>query len=229
MNEDESTPLHVAAENGDAEDVTALVNAGVAPDAQDKYGRTPLHVAAQEGHAEAVTALLDAGADPNAQDKGGRTPLHIPALIGDGEAVTALVKAGANPNAQNENGSTPLHFAAKAVAERAEDVTWYQKLMELFRRRAPMVMGRAEAVTALLDAGADPNAQDRGGRTPLHEVARSHDAEVITALVNAAGADPNEQRRDGRTPLHVAAENGDGEAVTVLVNTGADPKESGVN
>lgn len=77
MNEDECTPLHVAAENGDAEDVTALVNDGADPNAQDKGGRTPLHVAAQEGHAEAVTALINAGADRNAQDNYGLTPLDV--------------------------------------------------------------------------------------------------------------------------------------------------------
>ena len=80
-----------------------------------------------------------------------------------------------------------------------------------------------ERVRACLEAGADVNAVNRSGETPLHEAANSSDlAEVIVVLVNA-GADVHARRFDGGTPLHVAlARGGSPEVVEALVAAGAD-------
>ena len=51
--------------------------------------------------------------------------------------------------------------------------------------------GDTAALTALLDAGADPDALDSlGAYTPLHYAARYGHAAAISALLDA-GADPN--------------------------------------
>ena len=52
-------------------------------------------------------------------------------------------------------------------------------------------------VRGLIEAGADPNVQDRFGRTPLHHaVMQFKDPEIVTALLEA-GADPDVQDLDG--------------------------------
>ena len=51
---DEWTPLHLAARYGHKEIVEYLVEKGADVNAKDKEGWTPLHFAAQEGHTEIV-------------------------------------------------------------------------------------------------------------------------------------------------------------------------------
>ena len=84
----------------------------------------------------------------------------------------------------------------------------------------------AATVQDCLGAGADPNARDEFGFTPLHRAARSQTPAVITALVNA-GADPNARTERpsayGFTPLHLAAFGQTPAVVTALLNAGADP------
>ena len=72
------TPLHEAAgENTHAGVVTALVEAGVDPNAQDRDGVAPLHLAAGHGSPAVVTALVAAGADLNVRGLSGKTPLGV--------------------------------------------------------------------------------------------------------------------------------------------------------
>ena len=68
--------------------------------------------------------------------------------------------------------------------------------------------GTGEAVTALLEAGADLNAQDAlSGFTPLHYAAQLRTTiEYVTALL-AAGADPNARDSDGKLPFDYARDN----------------------
>ncbi len=128
------TALHLAAEGGHQAMAEALVAAGAAVDAGTRIGGyTPLHIAARAGHGAVVLRLLEAGADPNARTtNSGVTALHLAAgATGGRSAVAALLDHGADPNAQEGSaGQTPLIFAAAA--------------------------NRADAVTALLTAGADP-------------------------------------------------------------------------
>ena len=71
-----STPMHLAARNGNAETVLALAEAGADPGARDEKGDTPMHLAAEQNAAETVKALAEAGSDPDARNENGDAPIH---------------------------------------------------------------------------------------------------------------------------------------------------------
>ena len=58
---------------------------------------------------------------------------------------------------------------------------------------------------ALIEAGADVNAQDSDGSTPLSFAAEEGNPMIVMELIKA-GADVNLARHDGATPLHMAAQ-----------------------
>lgn len=73
-------------------------------------------------------------------------------------------------------------------------------------------------IERLLAAGADPNASDPAGTTPLLQLcwSRRTDAREIAPLLIRAGADPARASRDGSTPAGVARLTGQFELATLL-------------
>ncbi len=64
---------------------------------------------------------------------------------------------------------------------------------------------KAELVRKLLTAGANPNAKDKKGITPLRYAMRAQDAKVMEMLLKA-GANPNTKIEGGQSLLHLAKE-----------------------
>ena len=81
--------------------------------------------------------------------------------------------------------------------------------------------GEIEAVKQHLAAGADVDAKDKYGRTPLHLSPASGHKEIAELLI-ARGADVNAKNKYGVTPLHFAAGYGRKETVELLITKGAD-------
>jgi len=77
-------------------------------------------------------------------------------------------------------------------------------------------------VKRLLEKGANINAKDNIGWTPLH-FAAYHGITDIVRLLLEHGADINARDADGLTPLHIAAALGHVDAVRLLLRKGADP------
>ena len=85
------------ARGGDAELLTAHVDAGLPVDLTNGAGDTLLLLAAYHRHAPLVRSLLERGADHSRVNDRGQTALAAAVFRQDAEAVTALLRAGADP------------------------------------------------------------------------------------------------------------------------------------
>ena len=97
---------------------------------------------------------------------------------------------------------------------------------------------RSDIVSMLLTLGADVNAKNRRGATPLHDAATGApgserwnpvtQTETVTQLL-AAGADIRAPDATGMTPLHRAVRTRCSAAVSALLNHGADARRTNHN
>jgi uncharacterized protein len=98
------------AREGDTEQLTAYLDAGVPANLTNDKGDTLLILAAYRGHAGTVAALLERGADHSRVNDRGQTPLAAAVFKQSAESVRALVAAGADPDAGQPSARATAQF-----------------------------------------------------------------------------------------------------------------------
>ncbi len=111
----------------------------------DDRASRPLIWAAGEGDDAAVRELLAQGADVHQTSKDGESVLHVASIRGSLETARALLAAGAAPDARTPPGQT-MYMTPSMWA---------------------LYHGHAELVELLLEAGADPTAENEHGKSLL--------------------------------------------------------------
>jgi len=153
-------------------------------------GATPLLIACEKGQLDCVRYLCEQNAEVDKPKKNGVTPLWRACEKGYLEIVRFLVEhGGANLEAWDPNHRGPIHVACRA--------------------------GWLEIARVLVRAGADVNATDHGGFTPLCEACGWGKADLVDWLLKN-GADPLAAGWNGNNGLHLAAWKGYARVVELI-------------
>ncbi|XP_014231650.1 ankyrin-1-like [Trichogramma pretiosum] len=215
------TPLHTICTRGNSDDellaemffdVCDELRSTVRVNTQDIHGRTALHsaLAMNSDNRKLVELLLRKGADPNMADNEGSTALHIICMRRDDGMIEMLLKICAElgvtlqVDARDKSGDTPLHAA--------------------------LSNGRVQTSELLLRNGANPNAANAKGSTPLHSICKHpEDSHILARRVIDVCAElrvtlrVNAQDASGDTALHVALSSGCRNLARLLLSNGANP------
>ena len=217
------TALHLS--TGNINKVRLLVDHGADVNSRSTIGRTPLLVAAAtSGTSEVVGFLLEKGADINAADTTGVTPLIAAASVDDTAVVKLLLAKGATVNAVADVGQSATALMGAAYNGNAEltrlllgrhaqtDILSADRSGTV--RNGPVQFGHvtalhmatasgsAEVVKLLLDAGAQVNAQDIRGMTPLMwSVSTDRPQPQVVSLLLAKGADASVKSNVGESTI----------------------------
>ncbi|RFU35297.1 hypothetical protein B7463_g1040, partial [Scytalidium lignicola] len=176
-------------------------------------GATILHRATENRHrsVELIELITSYGADINAQDNEGNTALHIACndRIIKPKTIKKLLSLGSDPKIKNQDGCTPLHIFQPCLLK-----------IEVIR----------ELIDAFIDAGADLEARDGNGETPLHRiVTMNSNVEFLESLFQHPRVKPDIAARTihgGKTVLHLALQPRIYNAyklLNMLLEYGADP------
>jgi ankyrin repeat protein len=174
QNENDITPLSVAARYGQEAVVRQLIEAGADVDSVSSEYCTPLHQAACEGHDGVTRILIAGGADVNMQDKDEQTALHTAVISGYEQVVQSLLAADAAVNLRDNDDCTPLHHAVK--------------------------IENANIVQYLLEAGADPTVISKDGETP-QSLAKQLSENTIADLFNSPQIIPKQRPEPNFRPV----------------------------
>lgn len=203
MTEERTEALFAAIKAGDEAATLSLLEANPELAEVTLGGVSPVRAATYAGNKEfakkigaflRTPTLFDAAAlgrsgqivhlegDANGYSEDGFTPLTLAAAFGNEETVRALVAMGAQLELFSINEHikvAPIHAAAFGA--------------------------NSGAISALLEAGANPNLTAEGGFTALHSAAQNNDAESIRVLL-AAGADRTIKSDEGKEAVDYAKE-----------------------
>ena len=218
---DGCTSLIRAAGKGHAQVVSALISGGANVDAASSNGTTALGAAVMGDHAGVVQTLVDKGVSPDQRQRHGVTPLMLASARWNGPMTGLLLRCGADATARDDSEGTPICAAVQNALGKSG------------------VESGVVTLRHLLKAGADVNAANDEGQTPLMlllgvrskqdvRVSEQGLAQLATVLIEA-GARVDQQDLSGWSALHAAAAHGFANVARLLMDTGCSRRVRDMN
>lgn len=190
-----TTPLVKAASagpTGHLRIVRMLLDRGADPYLSNWYGNA-LHCAAEAGCADVIRLLISYGMDPNSSEDGDkRFPLECTLDNDHSDAFKTLVDLGADMKIVNESGNSLLHRAVLDGCVNIVDLVLQQGWVEVNEKNGSgftaihfaVMHGHIRIISQLINAGANINAEDHRGRTPLDWAYWYNDKDIVALLLD---------------------------------------------
>ena len=200
--QDGQTVLMGAVRCGNSQVVDLLINSGVDITAKNAINRRAADYVGQSGNTQILERLLREKL--NFCDVFGSdiwTALHLASFWNHPKTCVALLDSGMGIHHKTgDYGQSPLHIASET--------------------------GHLAVIDVLIEYGANINATDNSGSTPLHEALN---ADTLKLLLKY-GADPNVQEQNrGNTKLMWCCIAKDMASITALIENGANPNVTSVH
>ncbi len=147
-------PWHLAARNGNVDELEKILLLGFDINEQTLTGQTALYLAVKAGNESVVRWLIEHGAKTALLTNHKASVLHAAALGRNKEIINLLIDGGLSPDAYDDMGYTPLHWAISR-----EDFTTARFLIE--KRANPLIESAKVSPMALMVNIAQDRSQKR--------------------------------------------------------------------
>ncbi|XP_069117385.1 inversin-like isoform X4 [Argopecten irradians] len=245
--DDGMTPVIIACQNGNPEQLKELLDKGASASDADKTGKSALHYCADNLETQCAEMILHKDIDLlNSKDEQGFTPLHMAVIGGNAPLLRLLLKKDADINCLDNEHHTVAHWATghhmtgrkvcghlevlEILLENGADVSRADSHEAYPIHYAAQMNGKENGHTdpkigekvlrKLVENGVPMDVLDKDGRQPLLWAASAGNSESCKLLVKA-GADVNAIDKDGLSALHCAASRGHTKCIETLKNLGA--------